>query len=94
MLPYRISDVKVFDYQLAGLRTEFIRPSFITFVQNRALFDNDHSNSLVSRCACLNGVAHIENSWEKWDWKSQVAKVETIILGIKVTSKSTRKTFE
>ena len=30
LLPYRISDVEVFDYQLAGLRTEFIPPSFYT----------------------------------------------------------------
>ena len=29
LFPYRISDVEVFDDQLAGLRTEFIRPSFI-----------------------------------------------------------------
>ena len=27
LLPYRISDVEVFDYQLAALRTEFIRLS-------------------------------------------------------------------
>ena len=27
LLPYRMSDVEVFDYQLEGLRTEFIRSS-------------------------------------------------------------------
>ena len=27
LLPYRISDVEVFDYQLASLGIEFIRPS-------------------------------------------------------------------
>ena len=29
LFPYRISDVEVFDYQLAGFRSEFIRPSFL-----------------------------------------------------------------
>ena len=31
LLSYQISDVEVFDYQLADLRTEFIRPSFSYF---------------------------------------------------------------
>ena len=31
LLPYQISDVDVFDYQLTGLRTEIIQPSFIKF---------------------------------------------------------------
>ena len=31
LLSYRISDVEVFDYQLVGLRTKFIRPSFLHF---------------------------------------------------------------
>ena len=30
LLPYQISDVEVFDYQLAGLKTEIIRPSLIS----------------------------------------------------------------
>ena len=28
LLPYRISDVEVFEYQVAGFRSEFIRPSY------------------------------------------------------------------
>ena len=31
LLPYRISVVEVFDYQLAGFRSEFIRPSCFSF---------------------------------------------------------------
>ena len=37
LLPYRISDVEVFDYQLAGLRTEFIWPSFWKYIAQKNL---------------------------------------------------------
>ena len=41
LLPYRISDVAVFDYQLAGLRTEFIWPSLfcdVLFISGNRYF--------------------------------------------------------